>query len=55
MDRKNWGRAGFHPPPPFFSLLPFRLVRIFFFQMGKKGLPRHTFALLTNRVQVSEI
>lgn len=47
--------------PPF--LLPFRLIRFFvfvfsfsfFFPAGKKGLPRHTFALLTNGIQVSLI
>ena len=54
MDRKN---SRSQPPSTttLFFPTPFQTSNCFFSQMGKKGLLRHTFALLRNWVQVSEI
>lgn len=43
-------RASLRPPPPFFST-PFQTNKIFF-SRWEKGLPRHTFALFTDGIQV---
>ena len=50
---KNWASAGLSPHfLLLFILISFLFLFLFFFPAGKKGLLRHTFALLTNGIQV---